>query len=229
MGDRRGTGAYDADRMLLIGSALVLAVLVGYAVGGRLRNLEHLRLRWWGLALGGLVLQVAPYPSHIAHWAAFLILLASFVMLIVFGVANRRVMGLPIILFGLCLNLLVIGVNQGMPVTKHALVSSGQGGLLEDLIQHGGAKHHLATSDDNLVFLSDAIGIPKPIGQAVSVGDIFVYAGLIWTIAAAMRGRSRETETAPPREGGSPPEPEDRPSPPETPPRARNRGTAPRS
>ncbi len=214
--------------MLLIVAALVLAVLIGYAVGGRLRNLEHLRLRWWGLALGGLMLQVAHYPANIAHWLAFVILMASFVMLIGFGVLNRRVMGLPIILFGLCLNLLVIGVNQGMPVTKQALNDSGQANLVEDLIQHGGEKHHLATDDDHLVFLADAIGIPNPIGQAVSVGDIFVYAGLIWTIAAAMRGRSRETETAPPREEGSPPNPEDRSSPPPSHPRATNPGTAPR-
>jgi hypothetical protein len=214
--------------MLLIVAALVLAVLVGYAVGGRIRNLEHLRLRWWGLALGGLVLQVAPYPTNIAHWLAFAILLASFVMLVAFGWLNRRVAGLPVILLGLCLNLLVIGVNQGMPVTKEALVNSGQLSLLDDLIHNGGAKHHLATDDDHLVFLSDAIGIPKPIGQAVSVGDIFVYAGMIWTIAAAMRGRSRATETAPPPEAGSPREPEDRPSPPDPPTRARNPGTAPR-
>jgi hypothetical protein len=215
--------------MILLVSVLVLAVIVGYVAGGRLRNLETLRLRWWGLALGGLFLQLVPLPSSWPHGVAVAALLVSFAMLIVFGVLNWRVAGVPLILFGLCLNGLVITVNQGMPVTLGALEGSGQESLLHDLVHNGGTKHHLATDDDRLVFLSDAIGIPKPIGQAVSVGDIFVYAGLVWAIAAAMRGRSRETATAPPPERASRPDPPDPPSPPPNPTPATNPGTPPRS
>jgi hypothetical protein len=215
--------------MILIASALVLAVVVGYAVGGRLRNLEHLRLRWWGLALGGLLIQLLPYPRSFPHWVAVAALLVSFAMLIAFGVLNRRIAGVPLILFGLCLNGLVIAVNSGMPVTQGALEGSGQESLVAVLIHNGGTKHHLANHDDHLVFLSDAIGVPKPIGQAVSVGDIFVYAGMIWAVAAAMRGRSPAKATVPPPEPASrrdPPEPR---GPPPNPSPATNPGTPPRS
>jgi hypothetical protein len=215
--------------VILIVSALALAVIVGYAIGGRLRNLEHLRLRWWGLAVGGLLVQLAPFPHGFPHWAAFVVLLASFVMLIAFGILNWRVAGLPVILLGLCLNGLVITVNQGMPVTRAALANSGQESLLGELIRHGGAKHHLADDDDHLVFLSDAIGVPKPIGQAISLGDIFVYVGMIWTVAAAMRGRSRETVMAPQPEPASRRNPAGAPNPPAGPSPPMSPETPPRS
>jgi hypothetical protein len=215
--------------MILLVSVLVLAVLVGYAAGGRLRNLETMRLRWWGLALGGLLIQLVPLPSSWPHGVAVAALLVSFAMPIAFGVLNWRVTGVPVILFGLCLNGLVITVNQGMPVTLGALKGSGQESLLNELIHNGGTKHHLATSDDKLVFLSDAIGIPKPIGQAVSVGDMFVYAGLVWAVAAAMRGRSRETAPAPRPEPASRPDPPEPPGPRGSPSPATNPGTPPRS
>jgi Family of unknown function (DUF5317) len=223
--------------MILLGGAIVVALVIGYATGGRLHHLEGMRLRWWGLAIGGLLLQLAPFPSSWNHNVGIAALLISFAMLIAFAWLNRRWAGVPVILFGLCLNALVIGVNQGMPVTREALVNSGQGNLLGDLRAHGGAKHHLA-HHDTLLALGDVIGIPKPIGQAVSVGDIFVYAGMIWAIAAGMRERSpsatpeRSPGTAParppepatpltPQEGAATPHP-GRPPP-------TNRGTTPRS
>lgn len=214
--------------MILLVGVLALAVIVGYAIGGRLRNLETLRLRWWGLAIGGLFLQLLPFPASWPHGVAVAALLASFVLLVVFGVLNWRVAGVPVILFGLCLNGLVIAVNQGMPVTLGALEGSGQASLLDELVHNGGTKHHLATDGDHLVFLSDSIGIPKPIGQAVSVGDLLVYAGLVWAIAGAMRGRSRETATAPQPEPASRPDPPEPPGPPGRSP-ATNPGTPPRS
>ena len=77
----------------------------------------------------------------------------SFVMLTVFAVRNLQVPGFTLILAGLLMNFIVIGVNSGMPVPRHALEASDQMGELQYLIEHGGAKHHLATSDDELMFL----------------------------------------------------------------------------
>src|SRR6185312_11581480 len=38
--------------VILLLWAIVLAFIIGYATGGRLRNLEHVRLRAWPLAVG---------------------------------------------------------------------------------------------------------------------------------------------------------------------------------
>lgn len=215
--------------MILLILALVLAAVIGYATGGRLRNLEHATLRGWPLALGGLLLQLVPFPSSTPHWLTFAALMVSFGMLIAFALLNLKFKGVPVILFGLCLNALVIGLNSGMPVTREALVNSGQQDLVQDLIQHGGAKHHLATDDDVLLALGDVIGIPPPIGQAVSVGDIFVYAGMVWALVFAMRTGSPASEPAPPPEEDSTAEPlrNPDPGPPPPQPRATNRGSPP--
>ena len=63
-----------------------------------------------------------------------LCLYLSFVLLTIFSLKNIRVVGFPIILVGIAMNFLVIGLNQGMPVARQALVSSGQADTLDDLI-----------------------------------------------------------------------------------------------
>lgn len=182
--------------MALLACALILAVAAGYLLGGRLRNLETLSLKVWPLALAGLALQFLPFPGNAVRALGFVVLMVSFATLITFAAFNRRVSGMLLVIVGLLLNCLVIGINEGMPVTRSALVRSGQSTLLNYLIEHGGAKHHLASSKDDLVFLADSIAVPPPIGQVVSVGDLLVYAGIIWIIAAAMRRDSPETEMA---------------------------------
>jgi Family of unknown function (DUF5317) len=181
--------------ILLVG-AILLAVVIGYLAGGRLRNLESLTLRAWPLALVGLSLQLIPLPRSATPTLGALLLLASFATLVVFAFLNLRVTGMPIVVIGLLLNALVIGVNQGMPVTRSALVRSGQGELLRYLVKNGGAKHHLADRDDELLFLADSIPLARPVGQVVSIGDLMVYGGLVLAIASAMRRRSAAMETA---------------------------------
>jgi hypothetical protein len=193
--------------MLLIALVLVIGVVLGYAVGGRLRHVEELRLRWWWLAPIGLLMQLVPLPlhGHLDQQVSVGLLIASYPVLLAFAARNIRLPGMPLIFVGLTLNLLVIAVNDGMPVSRHALVASGQGHLLQDLIQNGGAKHHLAGSGDVLLQLADVIPIGKPIRQVVSAGDLVTYAGMVWLIAGVMRGRARATAPAPrPARSGRP-------------------------
>jgi hypothetical protein len=125
-----------------------------------------------------------------------LVLGASYAMTVGFAVLNVRVPGMPLVLVGLALNALVIVPNGGMPVSRSALIHSGQGDVLQVLIDEGAAKHHLLTDDDVLTPLADVIPVGDPIDQVVSVGDLFVYAGLMWLIVATMRGRSQRPPEA---------------------------------
>jgi hypothetical protein len=175
----------------LIG-VLLLAVLAGYVAGGRLRKVESLRIRWWGLAPLGLALQLVPISgdTHGERLVTVGLLIASYPILMLFALANIRLAGFALILVGLGLNLTVIAANQGMPVTKHALEASGQGDILGELQKHSGAKHFLARPGNvTLEPLADVIPIGSPINQVVSVGDCVVYGGVVWLIVAAMRGR----------------------------------------
>ena len=178
--------------MKLILIALIVAVVVGLALGGRLSGLATVRFRWVPLAMAGLAIQfLTPSGKLLADG----LLILSFLMLAVFSIVNRKVAGFALILAGLFMNFLVIGVNHGMPVTRDALEASGQGALLADLIENGGAKHHLAGPDDRLLFLGDVIAIPPPVSQAVSAGDVVAYVGVGYVIAAGMLKRKRGETT----------------------------------
>jgi uncharacterized protein DUF5317 len=174
--------------MKLVLPSFLLAIGIGYARGGRLAALGRLRLRWQGLAVVGLALQIVIWPG--GSWP-LAYLYVSFVVLAAFAIANIHTTGVPLILIGIALNFLVIVVNEGMPVSKVAIVSSGQASTLEELVNDGGAKHHLASGADDLRFLGDVIAIP-PLQQAVSVGDAFTYGGVVVLIIAGMGRRTRE-------------------------------------
>lgn len=182
--------------MKLFALALVFAVLLGYLTGGRLSRFESMRLRWWWLAVLGLGLQFIPLPEGEAATdlvVRTIALSASYSMLVVFAAVNVRIPGMALVLVGLVCNFAVIAANGGMPASAEALRGSGQEDVLALLQQVGADKHHLMTDDDVLTFLGDVIAVPQPIGQAISVGDIFIYAGLIWLIVGAMRGSTRST------------------------------------
>ncbi len=188
--------------MTLFLSVVLLAILAGYLAGGRLRNFERLRLRYWWLAPLGLATQALPLPNA-RHGTDLMVRIlvfgVSYVMLLIFAAVNIRTAGMPLLLVGLALNGLVVLVNGGMPVNRHAVVVSGQSAGLKLLEKDEGTKHHLMTPDDTLTPLGDVIPIPPPIGQVASVGDVFVYAGLVWIIVAVMRGPTKER--APPEVG----------------------------
>ena len=172
---------------------VVISVLLGYAFGGRLSRLERTTMRWWGLVLVGLAVQFVPLPEGTNGTdlaVRTLVLSISYVALIAFAVLNVRVPGMVLVLIGLVCNFAVIAFNGGMPVSAAALRDSGQADVLGLLQTEGAAKHHLLTEEDVLTPLADVIAVPPPIGQAISVGDAFVYAGLIWLVVAAMRGRT---------------------------------------
>jgi Family of unknown function (DUF5317) len=178
--------------MIFLISVIVLALVIGYVAGGRLRNFEHVRIRGWWLAPIGLLLQVQ-FQSfwHPGRDVSVALLIASYVLLLLFAALNIQLAGFVLIFIGLAMNMLVVSINGGMPVDRDALIDSGQKAILSELIHHGGSKHHLATDDDVLRPIADVIAIPPPIRQVVSAGDLVVYAGVVWLVVATMRGRPR--------------------------------------
>ena len=175
--------------MKLFALVIAFAVLVGYLTGGRLSRFESMRLRLWGLAILGLGIQFFPLPAGTAGTDLFvrtIVLSASYTLLLAFAAVNIRVPGMVLVLIGLACNFAVIAANGGMPVRAETLRDSGQDVVLA---LEGAAKHHLMTDEDALTVLGDVIAVPQPIGQAISIGDVFMYVGLIWLIVGAMRAR----------------------------------------
>lgn len=175
--------------MRLIGLTLLVAVLLGLALGGSPGRLSLAEVRWRWAAVAGLALQAMPLPARLES-LELPMLYVSFVILVVFALANARLRGFELIALGLMLNFLVIATNAGMPVERRALVASDQLSSLTYLERYGGAKHHLARPGEHLSALGDVIAIPAPIAQAISVGDVCTYTGVALFVILAMTGRA---------------------------------------
>lgn len=179
--------------MLLIVGAVVVGIVAGLLLGGSLRTLADVHFRWWPLALVGFGLQVIPVPStsgRIGHWLAVGLLVASYAVLLLFVGANARYIGFWLVGLGFALNILVIGVNGGMPVSERALRQAygpGYQETLRHLVSGGKAKHHLARSDDVLLPLSDVIPVGGPVRNVFSLGDLIALLGVAWVLAEATK------------------------------------------
>jgi hypothetical protein len=170
-------------RLILL--TVTASVVVGLLVGHGLRGFPAIRPRWVVLAFVAVAGQVLPLTGR----AGSVTLFASFAALLVFAGANVRLPGFPLIVVGLALNALVIVANDGMPVTREALVDSNQSETLAALVRDGGSKHHLADADTSLLVLADTIAVGTPVDQAISIGDLFVHLGVGWFIVVAMPRR----------------------------------------
>jgi hypothetical protein len=170
--------------MQLILGVVVVAIIAGYLSGGSLREFPTVRTRWWWLAIVGVLVQLVTGSGALETW----LLLGSFVVLLVYVTANLSAPGYALILLGLVLNFSVIAANRGMPVTREALVASGQADTLPELTRSGDRQNHfLAEDGTRLVDLGDIIALGSPVRQVVSIGDVFVHQGIAWFIVMAMR------------------------------------------
>ena len=175
--------------MTIVVLVLALAVLAGIIAGGSVRFLEHIRVHWWGLAPIALVLQSFPLPVGSAERAglAAASLVASYVLLLAVVAVNRRVPGAALMATGLMMNLAVVALNGGMPVSRDAVLAAGADGAI---VIEDGAKHHLMTEADVLRPLADVIPVGPPFGVVLSIrrraavrGDgVVVFHRHAWTV-----------------------------------------------
>ncbi len=140
--------------------------------------MEHLprqRVRWWLVLLAGVAATVA--AGQVDGDLSVALHLTGAVALGAFAVANLHLVGMVVLLLGLSLNVLVVGVNGGMPVRPAALVDAGivEPGELS-VVELAGPRH-LAERDDRLTAVGDAVPV-APLGQVLSIGDLVVLAGL---------------------------------------------------
>src|ERR687892_281516 len=152
--------------MLVAAAFLVIGLLLGWGFGGSLRNIAHVRVALWWLFPVGLVL------------------LISYVVLVAVAAINWRLRAAPLILAGLVLNLIPIALNEGMPVSGSAVREVG--GSVSSVPTEPGGEHHLATGEDQLVFLGDVIPMRAPFREVVSGGDLVLWLGAAVFLAAAM-------------------------------------------
>jgi hypothetical protein len=169
--------------------ALAAGCLVGILAGGKLENLMFSRLRWLGLLGAGAACE-AIADRWLTGEGGLWLVIAGYVLMLGFALRNLSEAGSVLVAVGLFSNLLVIGVNGGMPVRG---VPAG--------VQLGG-HHHGEQSGDRLTGLADVVYV-APLGETLSAGDILLASG-VGTLAAfgVVRGR-RPSKSGPGVQAGA--------------------------
>jgi MFS family permease len=166
---------------------VLLALAATWALGGDLRRLSRLAFRAERLVYGSLLIQIVAFSS-LADGHPQLVRasqIASYVLLLAFVLANRRIRGFGVLRLGLASNALAIVANGGlMPVDRGALVASGWS---LDRYVHG-VYHNtvLAGRDTHLAFLGDVFALPRlPFAAAMSIGDVVLIVGVFIVVYRA--------------------------------------------
>jgi hypothetical protein len=170
--------------------AIVLGVVLGYVFGGKVGNVRRLRFRWWGLGILALGVQLLPLPTGTATSDTVVrtaFLFVSLASLLMFVLLNLRTPAMALVAIGLVANAIVVTANGKMPVTRDALRASGHAALVRDAELLGNDRYELSSTDDTFVFLADTIGIPPPFGVVMSIGDLFIFGGLVLLMAEVMQ------------------------------------------
>ena len=126
------------------------------------------------------------------------LLVASLVVGLIVVWANRRLPGMALIGLGLLANLVVVGLNGGMPVSKATLERAGISATSPDLGETG-PKYVLERPGTRLGVLGARLAIP-PGRTMVSVGEVTQDAGLVLLVQGLMlAGTRRRLEAFPAR------------------------------
>jgi hypothetical protein len=169
-------------------AALAIGVVGGLATGGKIGSLARLRFRWPWLIVAALFLRVAAVlpPLSRIEWGQWVYVGALTVVLAWTIWHIDRLPGIWLVAAGSAVNLFVIAANGGrMPVAPElagALVQRGQVG-----------QYTLIGPSTHLNWLADWIGLPGPLHEAYSPGDLIVAAGIAMVVLLAMRRKPQET------------------------------------
>ena len=166
---------------------VLVALVVGRLLGGRLGALADAEIRGTGLAFAAIALQVAAFPSGVLPWntpgsVARALWLVSYALLIAMLIRNIRLRGTPIIAAGLLSNLTAILSNGGlMPVRPSALAAAGR--------TYSAHNNSIEVVRPHLASLVDRWAVPHwiPLGNVYSVGDVLIAIGIAVAVVVAMR------------------------------------------
>jgi hypothetical protein len=181
--------------MLLLPLALAGGVLLGRLAGGSIACLRELRIRAIALLIAALVIQLALVA--VAAPVRWMVVDVSYSLVGAWLLLNLRArpralrVGMALVAIGWFCNLAPIVANGAMPISLDA---ARQAGAPRNVDVNAGnvAKHVAAGPGTRLRALGDVIPL-RAFRAVISAGDILLAAGIVVTIAAAMRVRDANT------------------------------------
>jgi len=175
--------------------AVLIGIVTGYLLGGRLSRLSSLRLRGVWLVLLAVLIQALIFPLFtdrpVIPVATEAFHLISYLLVFIWLALNISVHPLLLVGAGALCNLLVIVVNGGkMPASITAIARAGGAFAARELAENGVYGNLVAmSSSTHLNFLGDTMYLPGwiPFATAFSAGDLVIMIGLIWLMIRGMR------------------------------------------
>jgi hypothetical protein len=177
----------EGPNLVVLVVVVVLAMALVPLARGRLSALADLRIRWAGLLLLALAIQLLPalVPGEANAWRVGAHI-ASFPLGLAVVWANRKVPGIWVIGLGAALNVIAIVANGGvMPASVSALREAGLDPSPDVFVNSD------VLGDPELLFLGDVFAVPEswPFSNVFSVGDVLVALGAVYAIHAVCGSR----------------------------------------
>jgi Family of unknown function (DUF5317) len=149
-------------------------LLVGLVAGGHWRAVRTTQVRRWPLGALGLACTVLPWLSD-QGWTTAIVAL-GWALLIAFAIFNLHLTGMVIIAIGISCNLLVLLVNQAMPVRVDAVIAVGVDEAAVSTADLGPGRR-LEEPGDRLEPLTAIIPLPA-LSMVLTFGDLIALFGL---------------------------------------------------
>ena len=176
--------------MILVLFAVIVAIPIGLLRGGSIKRLLAIHFRWVPFLALALLINVGigiavknPGPDLKAA-----ITIGTFLMALIFVLANVRLGGMRLAALGLLMNLSVIVANGAMPVSQDAARSIGS--PISDL--NDGLRHELLDHQTLLPWLADQFPLPF-FNLVFSAGDVLLALGIGLLVVTQMTGPTRAT------------------------------------
>lgn len=173
--------------------AIIIAIIIGYALKGKLKNIDASKVKCLSLAFIAFFLEfmvLALIRRKIMQIGALTYIsdVIIYSLLLTFTYANRKNKWLLLLGIGALLNAVVIFANGGaMPVSQEIVKSFGYD---KDVAMQG--LYKLADKNTKLYFLADIIPIRYPRAGIASVGDITEVLGMAIFIITEMKFKNKK-------------------------------------
>ena len=169
---------------------IIVAIIIGYALKGRLKNFERVDLKGLYLVVVSFTVEflvVTLIRESVINQGiiTYLIDLSMYIMLFYFVYLNRKDPFILMIGFGSLLNAITIFLNGGsMPVSHEAAVKAG---YIMDIKKMG--LYNVINSNTRFWFLGDIIPYKFIISFVASIGDIIIALGLMLFVITGMKNK----------------------------------------
>ena len=166
--------------------AVLIGLVLGFVLGGRLSGLATVDFHWPWLAIGGFVVQLVLFAEPVRSVVGDLgppLYVASTGAVLIAVIRNIRIPGMALVAVGAGANLAAIVANGGfMPASEAAFAALGSG-------LNAGYTNSSIVADPALEPLTDVYSLPTwlPFANVFSIGDVFIAIGVVIVIVAAMR------------------------------------------